>query len=195
VTEPWASVEPWDIPGLSPGHRAHLARMEALERVERQRIEDERADRAEIRFQNWVMRRQQEMAFNGEPFDPSDWRTLAQSGEELAERYFAAQDRADERDLKRRMVEAGLLADLGPRYWDDAVSAAPAASRGASHPAPAAPDAGVSPALARVRAALRRWSRKQGTQCPESPEEYADRYTTGLPEITRSTTDGGRIIQ
>jgi hypothetical protein len=108
----------WDHPALKPGFRAHLARMEALERAELEREEAERRERADDRIQAWAMRRMTEKTLAGEPFDPNDLRTLVEPIEMLAERVFAQQDAHALRMERRAMIEAGVLHDLGPSFGD-----------------------------------------------------------------------------
>jgi hypothetical protein len=118
---PWAKYGDgmgWEHPALKPGFRAHLARMEALERAELEREEAERRERADDRIQAWAMRRMTEKTLAGEPFDPNDLRTLVEPVEVLAERVFAQQDAHALRMERRAMIEAGLLADLGPSFGD-----------------------------------------------------------------------------
>jgi hypothetical protein len=76
-----------------------------------------------------------ELAYRGIPFDPADDRTLAQPFEEIVNEDFAAQDRQAARSERARMIEAGLLHDLGPAYPEP--SPAPESS-GGSAPVPAA---------------------------------------------------------
>lgn len=160
MSEPWAAFGEgmgWRVPGLKPGELAHLERMEALEAAEQQRIEAERIGRAEERLEAWAMRRMQEKAWAGESFDPSDYSTLAQTPEELAERYFAHQDMLDAADLRRRMIESGLLGSVVPASKMAAPpesslpsTEAPAESRGSS---PAPPRSGP---IAKVKELLHR---------------------------------------
>jgi hypothetical protein len=99
----WGS---WEVPGMFPGHVARLRRLEALERAE-QAERAEAAERADLRFQRWMMSRMAEKAWLGEPYDPGDWRTLMQSGEELADAVWRAQDAEDRRAFVREKVQSG----------------------------------------------------------------------------------------
>jgi hypothetical protein len=104
----------WEHPGMLPGHLAALRRLEARERLE----EAERAalaqERADERFQAWAMRRMQEMAFRGQPYNPNDPRTLMQPESEFLAQTWAALDAVDAREYRRALLDAGMLHLLDP---------------------------------------------------------------------------------
>jgi hypothetical protein len=127
-----------------------LARSEAIERAEAEREAAERAARIEERHEAWMWRRMQQMAWRGEPFDPSDPSTLAQPLDEFIAETFAASDREADRLDRAALRDAGLLHSLGPRFADEPPS-------GAGELVPSAPaTAAASASVARARWALHR---------------------------------------
>jgi hypothetical protein len=105
--EPWASHgEPagfgWESPTMAPGAVAALRRMEAAERAEERRADEERATRAADRFDVWHWHRRQQLTFRGQPFDPSDLSTMVRTPEQLAAEVFAVQDVEAARAERRR---------------------------------------------------------------------------------------------
>jgi hypothetical protein len=164
ASEPWAAFG-WGMPGDPPGVTAHLRRMEQLERAEEARRRAELEERRDERLQAWALRRMQEMAWRGEPFDPADWRTLAEPESELLARTWAQLDAEDARLHRRTLIDAGLLHELGP------VFASP------SPDVETLPAAGTAARLSKVQGALRRWSsdRRTAARKAERAEEYENR--------------------
>jgi hypothetical protein len=168
ANEPWGFYEGAHprLPGVAPGWLAAARRAEALERAREEREADERRARAEDRFDRWQWQRMQEMAWRGQPFDPSDISTLVRTPEQLAAAVFGRQDAEAARAERRALVEAGVLHDLGPRFAGEMPSPDVGPSAGSPTPGvargegiPAAIDYQADQSIeARVRRALRRWT-------------------------------------
>ncbi len=151
MSEPWASGMGWEPANTLPGHAAELRRLERLEQAERARLAGLRQERADARYEAWAMRRMEEMAFRGQPFDPGDWRTLARSEAEFLNETFVALERQDAREYRRQLIDAGLLHVLDARPGE-------LIGAGASSAQSPPFSAGSAARLGRIKNALRRWS-------------------------------------
>jgi hypothetical protein len=135
----WGS---WAV-GMAPGVAARARRLEALERAEQLQRAAEAQERADLRLERWAVQRMREMSFSGEPYDAGDWRTLARSPEQVAERVFAAMAAEDRVREVRQKIEAGELVLLDAQE----VTSAPATPREDGSPPSPVP---VSAARARL---------------------------------------------
>jgi hypothetical protein len=123
TAEPWAAVDGWDVPGLLPGDRVHLARIEAAEKAEEARKQAEAQDRADARLERAVWEARQHAAMHGLPFDEARPFVNLPSVYDRADQMFARQDaeaRADERAAAREAGLLHLLPELldGPGVYD-----------------------------------------------------------------------------
>jgi hypothetical protein len=147
---PWGFFAgPGDLAGrFDPGALMHASRLEReAAKAEREEAE-ERASRAEARLETWKYWRMQEMVYRGQQFDPNDLSTMVRPIGELADEIFARQDAEAARAERKALIEAGLLADLGPRWVGDELPT-PSEVR----------EARAAPMRSKIRAALARWSR------------------------------------
>lgn len=105
--EPWAAVVgDWDVPGMLPGHVAHLQRIEA---AEERRVEAERADRADARQTLALWEARQHALHRGLPWDPRRPFEHMPTVVQRADMMFAHQDLAARQADFRAAQEAGLV--------------------------------------------------------------------------------------
>jgi hypothetical protein len=123
----------WRASWMNPGQVAQLRRMEALERMERAEREAERQERADNRWQNWLMRRAARWP-PLKPFDISRPSTMMLTGDQLAERIFAAMESEDRRNEVRAKIESSEWHLIDTRGAPPAVSSASLGAAGSALP-------------------------------------------------------------
>jgi hypothetical protein len=109
-TEPWQAF--YDKPTfLPPGELLRWQREEAAMRAEEQRLEAERAERAELREELALWEARQYSAARGLPWDPSKPYANLPTIYQRADAAFALQDR-EQRDADRRALRDANLDHL-----------------------------------------------------------------------------------
>jgi hypothetical protein len=153
----------WDD-GLLPGPAAALRRMEQQEAARAAEAAALAQEKADERYERWFLRRSQELAWQGKPFNPADPKTMIETEQKLLDRVWAAMDAQDRREYRRHMVASGEWADLGVRFVGDVT---PGAASTNSLPPPPASRAAIQ---SKARHALRRWSADRRTAARKAAE-------------------------
>jgi hypothetical protein len=119
----------WAWPNMPPGRVAELRRLDAIERHEAEEERARRAERADERWQAWLMKRAAELSWAGIPYDIRNPSSMMETGDQLAERVFAALEREDQRNEVRQKIASGEWRVIGHLEPSDS---SPTAARSAS---------------------------------------------------------------